>query len=336
MLRLMYEQQEIENLSKYATKSVDATRDIDIEKCDYRTEFQRDRDRIIHSASFRRLMNKTQVFIAPNLDNYRNRLTHTLEVSQIARSIARGIKANEDLTEAIALAHDIGHTPFGHTGEDILNEILKDKGGYKHSKQSVRVVSVLEKDGKGLNLTHQTINGIENHGSSAKPSTIEGQIVQISDKIAYVNHDIEDSIRAKIITADELPKECTDILGDRASTRVDFLIRHIVEKSTDSPNIVLDDEVHEALYGLRKFLFQRVYLSDQKLSVNERAKIVFLIKSLYKNFYDNPNLLPEVNYKMLLNGEDKSIVVADHIASMSDSSAINTFKQSFVPKEWEA
>ncbi len=331
-MREKLEQRELQNLSEYATKSREALREIKEEEKTHRLAFQVDRDRIYHSRSFRRLMHKTQVFISPTGDHYRTRLTHTLEVAQVARSIARSINVNEDLVEAIALGHDLGHTPFGHTGEESINSILKDFGGFSHNEHSVKVVRELEKNGKGLNLTIQTIDGIKNHGSSSKPSTIEGEIVKIADKIAYVNHDIEDSISANIITENDLPKECIDLLGNTNSKRIDFIICNIIDNSLDRPHIKMSDEVFTKLYKLRKFLKSNVYKNE--LNTKERNKINFIIESLYEYYYKNIHKLPPEYIKKIDEGEDVTIVVCDYIAGMTDRYAIHTFEDKFMPKSF--
>ncbi len=332
---MFYKTDEFEEkyLSKYATKSKEAVRKRKVDKNDFRTEFQRDRDKIYHCRAFRRLMHKTQVFIMPEDAHYRTRLTHTLEVSQIARSIARGVGANENLVEAIAIGHDLGHTPFGHTGEEALNKILNEYGGFDHAKHSVKVVEKLERDGEGLNLTEQTIDGIRNHGTKDKPKSIEGKIVQISDKIAYINHDIDDAIRAGIITQEQLPKEYIDILGETSKERIDFCIKHIIRRSSNKPDIEMDKEVYTAIYGIRRFLFQNVYENEENLK--ERKKIYFTIKSLYDYYYNNTEALPKYYYNEIQKGEEKAIVICDHIASMTDTYAINTFEKIFVPNNWK-
>jgi len=257
-IREQLEVREIEYLSPYATLSKDTKgRERSEVECDVRTVFQRDRDRILHCKSFRRLKQKTQVFLLPHGDHYRTRLTHTLEVSQNARTIAKALRLNEDLVEAIALGHDLGHTPFGHAGERALNAI--NPYGFKHTEQSVRVVQVLEKQWRGLNLTWEVVDGILNHKSSGSPSTLEGKIVQLSDKIAYINHDIDDAIRGGILKEEDLPKEYTDVLGNSLKMRLNTLVHDVVMNSMDKPDIVMSKEVGEALKGLRQFMFEQVY-----------------------------------------------------------------------------
>lgn len=237
-------------LSPYASRSSETRgRDREEQKCDIRPEYQRDRDRILHSKSFRRMKHKTQVFLAPRGDHYRTRLTHTLEVSQTARTIARALRLNEDLTEAIALGHDLGHAPFGHAGEAVLNEICPE--GFKHYIQSVRVVEVLEKNGQGLNLTKEVRDGMMNHSTSRMPKTLEGKIVRLSDKIAYINHDIDDAIRGRIITEEELPDRYTDVLGHDSKERLNTLIHDVIDNSMDQPDILMSSHVEEAMLGMR-------------------------------------------------------------------------------------
>ena len=330
-LREYTEELEIKNLSKYAAKSrFSAGRDREEKKCDIRTDYQRDRDRITHCKSFRRLMHKTQVFISPEGDHYRTRLTHTLEVNQIARTIARALRLNEDLTEAIALGHDLGHTPFGHTGEEALNSILID--GFRHNEQSVRVVSRLEKNGAGLNLTEEVLDGILNHRGHHTPSTLEGKIVQISDKIAYINHDIEDACRAQILAPGDLPKECTSVLGDSTSSRIGLLIRNVIKNSAGVDDVKLEPKVYNALMKLRKFMFDQVY--SGQLQQAERVKIQHMLEDLYRHYKSEPDVLPEMYRKMIASGETQNRVICDYIAGMTDRFAMKQFVGAFVPAEW--
>lgn len=328
-IRQMLEERERQTLSEFATLAIDSKgREYPSEKCPMRTEFQKDRDKIIHCKAFRRLKHKTQVFIAPTGDHYRTRLTHTLEVSQIARTIARCLCLNEDLTEAMSLGHDLGHTPFGHKGEEALNEVCED--GFAHYKQSLRVVDVLE-GGNGLNLTFEVRDGIANHTGSCMPSTLEGKILKFADKFAYINHDIDDAIRAGILDNGELPKRCIEVLGDEHATRIDTLIRDIVKSSFGIGDIRLSEEVSEAMYELRRFLFERVYRSPEKNS--EESKGCYIIKEMYKYFMKNTDKLPE-EYKKFLEIYSASQVVCDYIAGMSDPYAIAKFNEIFVPKAW--
>lgn len=306
-------------------------RDIEEEKCDIRTEFQRDRDRIIHSKSFRRMKHKTQVFLAPGGDHYRTRLTHTLEVAQIARTIARALRLNEDLTEAIALGHDLGHTPFGHAGERALNECFSM--GFHHNEQSVRVVERIEKNGKGLNLTREVRDGIKNHRSSCMPSTLEGKIVRISDKIAYVNHDIDDGIRAGILSEEELPVECTDILGHSTRDRINTVIHAIVRASQDTEDIIFPKEYSIAFSNLRKYMFEDLYTNP--IAKNQEAKAQRVVKMLFEEYVKHTDKLPIEYQAYIASGEEKERVVCDYIAGMTDNFAVATAKEIFLPKFWE-
>ena len=301
------------------------------EPCDIRTEYQRDRDRILHCKAFRRLKHKTQVFLAPEGDHYRTRLTHTLEVAQIARTIARSLRLNEDLTEAIALGHDLGHTPFGHSGEQILNELCPY--GFAHYRQSVRVVEVLEKDGKGLNLTKEDRDGILNHRTSGHPSTLEGGVVRLSDKIAYINHDIDDAIRGRIFTEEEIPSEYTEVLGHSVRERLNTMIHDIIYQSMEQPEILMSPGMEEAMQGLRKWMFDNVYKND--IPKAEEGKAQNMITQLYEYYMGHVDKLP-VEYVLLMvnKGEKKSRVVCDYIAGMSDIYAIDQFEELFVPKRW--
>jgi len=315
------EQHELETLSPIATKSVQTLgRQTPVPKCDMRTEFQKDRDRITHSKAFRRLMHKTQVFISPEGDHYRTRLTHTLEVAQIARTIARALRLNEDLTEAIALGHDLGHTPFGHTGEDALDMLLP--GGFRHNEQSARVVEILENEGRGLNLTREVVDGILNHRTVCSPATPEGCVVQISDKIAYMNHDVDDAIRAKILGPGDLPQYVSALLGPTPSARIDFLARNLVEHSQNSTKISLSPDVAKIMQELRAFLSANVY-ANQLLHQKERLKISTMLQLMYNHYESNPELLPP------------NLTTADYIAGMTDRFAMKRFNEIFMPMAWE-
>ena len=304
------------------------------EKCDIRTDFQRDRDRIIHSKSFRRLKHKTQVFLAPGQDHYRTRLTHTLEVSQIARTIARALRLNEDLTEAIALGHDLGHTPFGHAGERALTKYANSylHKEFLHNEQSLRVVDILEKKGKGLNLTWEVRNGIINHKTSCKPATLEGCIVRLSDKIAYVNHDIDDGMRAGILSEEALPKECTDILGHSTRDRINSLIHATVMESMDKEIITMPEDYKTAFDKLRKFMFDDLYTNPVAKSEEKKAEV--LIGMLFNEYMEHEDMLPDEYRHFIDNGEEKAIVVCDYIAGMTDNYAVETAKTLFIPKSW--
>lgn len=333
-IRETREEWEARDLSPYAALSRDTLgRDTPEELCDIRPEYQRDRDRILHCKAFRRLKHKTQVFLAPEGDHYRTRLTHTLEVAQIARTIARSLRLNEDLTEAVALGHDLGHTPFGHSGERILNDLCPS--GFAHYIQSVRVVEVLEKDGRGLNLTKEVRDGILNHRTSGHPSTLEGCVVRLSDKIAYINHDIDDAIRAKIFSESEIPAQYTDVLGHSVRERLNTMIHDIIDQSMEQPEIRMSPGMEDAMQGLRAWLFEHVYKNEIPKAEEGRAQQ--LIVSLYKYYMEHVIELPEEYLLMMVQkGEAKERVVCDYIAGMSDSYAIDKFEQLFVPKAWKA
>lgn len=332
-IREKQELREKEFLSSYASLSVNSVgRDVYEEECDMRTIYQRDRDRILHCKSFRRMKHKTQVFLDPKGDHYRTRLTHTLEVSQIARSIARALRLNEDLTEAIALGHDLGHTPFGHAGERALNEVCQE--GFAHYKQSIRVVEFLEKDGKGLNLTKEVRDGILNHRTSGSPSTLEGKIVRLSDKIAYINHDIDDAIRAGIFTEDYIPKELSDVLGSTTKARLNTMITDIIRQSEDKPDILMSFPVEQAMKKLRIFMFERLYKNP--LAKSEESKARKMLIELYEYYLDNLSLLPESYLNIMESRKEKpERIVCDYIAGMSDSYCVSKFSEIFVPISWK-
>lgn len=319
------EKSEYKMLSPLATKSADSKGRLNYEeKCLYRTDFQRDRDRIIHSKAFRRLVHKTQVFISPEGDHYRTRLTHTLEVAQISRTISRILGYNEDLTEAISLGHDLGHTPFGHNGEIFLNEI--HPGGFHHNEQSLRVVDRLEKkkDNYGLNLTWEVRDGILNHRSRNMPSTLEGQIVRISDKIAYINHDIDDAIRSGVITEKDLPDEDLNILGYTHGDRINNLIEDLVNNSENKRQISLSENFNYALMHLRAFMFKNVYNSEKVKKEEELQRIKEQIEGLYDFFIKNPSELPDM-YLSIIKEDGLNIAVKDYIAGMTDRYANKIF-----------
>ena len=332
-LREMQEQREHLVLSKYAAFS-DASlgRDRESTPCDIRTEYQRDRDKIIHSKAFRRLNGKTQVFLTPEGDHYRTRLTHTLEVSQTARTIAKALRLNEDLTEAIALGHDLGHTPFGHAGERALNEICP--GGFKHYLQSVRVVEMLERNGAGLNLTKEVRDGIANHQVETTPATLEGRIVRISDKIAYVNHDIDDAVRGHIITEEDIPREFTGILGHSLSERLNTLVHDIIINSEDKNDICMSPEVEAAFQGLRKFMFQSVYTNP--IAKGQEAKAEQMVQELYKYYTEHVDRLPE-EYRIMVTERNEAVerVACDYVAGMTDRYAVAKFKEIMIPDAWD-
>lgn len=314
---------------------------------DIRTCFQRDRDRIIHSKAFRRLKHKTQVFLAPRGDHYRTRLTHVLEVSQIAKTIARALRLNEDLTEAIALGHDLGHTPFGHAGEDILREI--HPGGFDHYKQSLRVIDFLEKDGKGLNLTHEVRDGIVKHSKgkgliipeskSDRAYTLEGQVVRVSDIIAYVNHDLDDAMRAGVIKKTDIPKKIVKVLGDTHAKRIDTMVKDFIYQSlnTDLEELCMSDEISYVTYMLRDFLYEAVYESDMIIKEFKKAKK--LLRDLYTYYLEHMeevfiNIPIEAKLKRLGIESYRHRMVCDFIAGMTDRFALMTYERLFLPQQW--
>ncbi len=295
---------------------------------EYMTCFQLDREKIVYSKAFRRLKDKTQVFLSPVGDHYRTRLTHTLEVSQIARSIARGLFLNEDLTEAIALGHDLGHTPFGHAGESALNEVCSF--GFKHEEQSLRVVEVIEGD-NGLNLTWEVRDGILNHTGSGKPKTLEGQIIMYADRTAYINHDIDDAIRGNIISEKDLPKDCVDVLGNNTYDRIKNMILDIVKFSKDSDVVKMSDEFLQAMNELRDYMFKNVYYKSRAKRDEKKAKNI--VKELFWYFSENPQEVSEEICNNCPNDSDERIA-CDYIAGMTDRYAISKFQELFVPKPW--
>lgn len=296
-------------------------------ECDVRTCFQRDRDRIIHSNSFRRLKHKTQVFLSPEGDHYRTRLTHTFEVSQIARTISRALRLNEDLTEAVALGHDLGHTPFGHAGERALNEVYPN--GFKHYEQSLRVVDKLEKEGRGLNLTYEVRDGIVCHTTGKEADTLEGRIVKLADKIAYINHDIDDAIRAGVLSEEDIPKAITNVLGTSKSKRINTLVISTVENSID--DIKLAKEIQEPFEELQKFMFKNVYTNV--ICKGEEGKAEALIKTLYFHFRDNPEQLPPF-FKIIAEKEGTERAACDYVSSMSDGYVLKLYEKLYIPSAW--
>ena len=315
-IREKLEQREFNNLSDIATKSANATRKVEEERSDLRTDFQRDRDRILHSKAFRRLKHKTQVFLSPFDDHFRTRLTHTLEVSQIGRTIARALDLNEDLVEAISLGHDLGHTPFGHCGESVLNELVN--GGFHHNIQSVRVVEVLE----NLNLCKETIDGIFTHTWGYTPKTPEGQVVQLADKIAYINHDIEDSIRAGVISEDDLPKDCIQYFSSNQSKRLNKMIHEVVNNSLGKSNIAMSEEAWGYTTKLRDWMFQNVYIDSPAKQEEKKARRV-----IQELFYLYVEML-----KPMCTQEKIVRIVTDYISGMTDRYAVEKFKENFIPE----
>ncbi len=307
-------------------------RDVFTEQCDLRTDYQRDRDRILHSKSFRRLIHKTQVFISPQGDHYRTRLTHTLEVAQLSRTVAKALRLNEDLTDAIALGHDLGHTPFGHAGERALNDICPL--GFVHSEQSVRVVEKLEKKGEGLNLTWEVRDGIRNHRSTGHPSTLEGQIVRICDKIAYINHDIDDAERGGILTEEDIPLEFRETLGFSTRDRLNTLIHDIILQSVGKQEVSLSPEMERVVGDLRRFMFENVYFNSTAKQEEKRAR--GMLQILYQYYIDHIEDLPAEYLSFIEErGDEKERVICDYISGMTDQYARQKFSELFVPCSWE-
>lgn len=330
ILRDIFLEREKLTLSKHAFPTA-ATRGREhpYTPCPVRTEFQRDRDKIIHSSAFRRLMHKTQVFLAPVDDHYRTRLTHTLEVTQIARIIARGLMLNEDLAEAAALGHDIGHTPFGHAGEDAMKRCFSPD--FSHYKQSLRVVERLENDGAGLNLTWEVRDGIVNHTGSNMASTLEGVIVKFADRIAYINHDIDDARRAGILSIEDIPLEIRKTLGEGHGERINRMVLSVIKASTDKPEIRMTDEIAQATNELRDFLFANVYSNSAAKTEDDKAKSMLV--SLYEYFFKRPELMPELYFRNV-ESEGVGRCVCDYISSMTDRYAIDLYSELFIPRVW--
>ena len=332
IIREQIEQMEKENLSTFASLSINSKgRDVKEPQCDIRPVFQRDRDRILHSKAFRRLKNKTQVFLTPKGDHYRTRMSHTLEVSQNARTIAKALRLNEDLVEAIALGHDLGHTPFGHAGERVLNRVTN--GQFKHNEQSVRIVEKLEKDGVGLNLTWEVRDGILNHEMNLTPATLEGRIVRLSDKIAYINADFDDGIRAGILCEEDIPLELRKELGFSTKDRLDHLIHDMITNSQGKADITMSKATYQAFLELRKFMFSHLYTNP--VAKSEEIKAEAMIEQLYEFYMDHPEVLPEKMKTFLEHGESQSRVVCDYISGMTDQYAIDKFYEFFVPVAWQ-
>lgn len=330
-IRETLEQWEREYLSPYASHSAESKGRLkEEEQCDIRTVFQRDRDRIIHCKAFRRLKDKTQVFLTPEGDHYRTRLTHTLEVSQNARTIARALRMNEELVEAIALGHDLGHTPFGHAGERALNRVCPL--GFEHNEQSVRTVDRLEKSGNGLNLTIEVRDGILNHQTIGKPHTLEGKIVQFSDKIAYIHHDMDDAIRGGILTEADVPAEIGDVIGYTTNERLSSFIHDIVTTSFGKNEISMSQPVAEAMQKLRAFMFERVYKNP--VAKSEEGKAEVLMETLYLYYLKHVDELPDEFLNLLSEGEPRERVVCDYVGAMSDRFAIAQYEEIYIPKSW--
>ncbi len=326
------------HLSKFAVNSQNTRGRVKEElrdSNDIRTPFMRDRDRIIHSKSFRRLMHKTQCFLSPEGDHYRTRLTHTLEVSQIARTVARALHLNEDLTEAAALGHDLGHTPFGHAGERLLDTLCPD--GFHHNEQSLRVVDVLEKDGEGLNLTYEVRNAIVCHTGDVEADTLEGRLIKFADRIAYINHDIDDAVRAGVLSDDDIPAELKAILGDTHRKRIDVMVKSIIYKTVDNIkrdifSIEMQPEIYEATMKLREFLFDNVYFNP--IAKSEESKAGEMLMLLYDYFCKNIDKVPKEYRKNIGETCSKERAVCDYLACMSDRYAVVTFQNLFIPKNW--
>lgn len=333
-IREELEKREHEVLSPYAAFSDESKgRDKSEAQCDIRPVYQRDRDRILHSKAFRRLKNKTQVFLTPTGDHYRTRLSHTLEVSQNARTIGKALKLNEDLVEAIALGHDLGHTPFGHAGEYILDELCKSEFRFRHNEQSVRIVECLEKNGEGLNLTWEVRNGILNHEMDLTPATLEGKIVRLSDKIAYINHDIDDAIRAGLMHETDIPMEIRKAIGDTTKDRLDNLIHDIIINSMDKNDICMSAEVSEAMMDLRAYMFAHLYKNS--VAKLEEGKAKDLLGRLFEYYMSNPGEMPAKYTQMIDNGVSVMRTVCDYIAGMTDQYAIAKHEEFFIPKAWQ-
>lgn len=330
-IREQLEERETQILSKYAKLSKDSKgRERQEKPCDIRPCFQRDRDRILYSKSFRRLKDKTQVFLSPDGDHYRTRMTHTLEVSQNARTIAKALRLNEDLAEAIALGHDLGHTPFGHAGERALNEVCPF--GFRHNEQSLRIVEKLENYGQGMNLTWEVRDGIINHEMNLTPETLEGRVVRLSDKIAYMHHDMDDAIRGGILVESDVPARLTKVIGYTNGEWLDTFIHDIISNSMDKDNIQMSEEVYEAFHILRKFMFENVYTN--KIAKGQEGKVENMIKILYDYYLDHFDKLPEYLKNMQDEGVEKERLVCDYVSSMTDRYAVSVFEEVYIPRSW--
>ena len=329
-LRERFEEAEYRNLAKEACHAAESQGRLAYqEKCPVRTDFQRDRDRIIHSNSFRRLKEKTQVFLAPEGDHYRTRMTHTLEVSQIARTVARALALNEDLTESIALGHDLGHTPFGHAGERLLNELVE--GGFKHNEQSLRMVDLLEKAGRGLNLTYEVRDGILNHVGVGWSESLEGRIVRHADRIAYVNHDLDDAVRAGILTRDALPPSIADVLGESKSMRINTAVLDLIEASRDLTDIRFSPEIARTMEEFHEFMYAEVYKNP--VAKGQEGKAQEMLAILFRYYTQNEAALPE-EYRTIARREGINRAACDYVASMTDRFALDRFQDIYIPKNW--
>lgn len=325
-IRVRTEQEEYLRLSPLAAKSAEARRSVSEEECRIRTKFQRDRDRILHSKPFRRLMHKTQVYIAPKGDHFRTRMTHSLEVAQICRTIGRGLLLNEDLIEAIALGHDVGHTPFGHVGEEVLASL---NGHFEHNEQSIRVLTVLTGNGRGMNLTEEVLDGILNHTGDGIPITLEGQVVKTGDRIAYLCHDYDDALRAGLLKPSELPQRVQEVMGTNTSQMITTMVTDMITASEGQEMICLSGRVAEAMNELRSFMFDRVYLSS--LLTEERGKGKMILGILFDYYLNHFEALPS-EYLQWADG-DRRRAVTDYTAGLTDNYAISTFKSIFIPRE---
>ncbi len=330
-IREQLEEREKQILSKHATLSIMTKgREKDEKPCDIRPCFQRDRDRILYSKSFRRLKDKTQVFLSPDGDHYRTRMTHTLEVSQNARTIAKALRLNEDLAEAIALGHDLGHTPFGHAGERALNEVCPF--GFKHNEQSLRIVEKLENYGQGMNLTFEVRDGILNHEMNLRPATLEGRVVRLSDKIAYMHHDMDDAIRGGILVESDVPNSLAKVIGHSNREWIDTFIHDIISTSSDLDDIRMSEEVYDAFHKLRKFMFEKVYTNP--IAKGQEGKVEDMIKILYQYYVDHIDKLPDYLKKMMEEGVPKERLICDYVSSMTDRYAVAVFEEVYIPRSW--
>lgn len=331
-IRQIMEEKEFSELSPFASFAKNTRGRLrDEEPCDVRTAFQRDRDRILHCKAFRRLKDKTQVFLSPQGDHYRTRLTHTLEVSQIARTVAKALQLNIDLVEAIALGHDLGHTPFGHAGERVLNQLSPT--GFSHNEQSLRVVDRLEKDGMGLNLTWEVRDGIVNHKTSCHPSTLEGKIVRVCDKIAYIHHDMDDAQRAGIIREEDVPGDIRGKLGMSTKERLNTMIHDLIAESYQKDDIRMSDGVRDTMMDLRQMMFRDVYTNP--IAKSEERKVQLLFEVLFDYYRKDAGRLPEKYQKAVSDGEKIETVICDYISGMTDQYCIRTFEKIYIPRAWD-